>query len=244
MNANVLRSPAISASAKALYCLLTTYADEAGVCWPSNETLAESLGLTERTIQNLLAELVDKAVIIREPRFMEGRQVTSVTVLIEIETSGRGETYCTPGGETGFTQNKTIKNKTIKNSPSTKVEEGVQSTEGFDQFWEPYPKKVGKQAARKAYLKIVKTVDPACVLSGLLSQKQFLIDQKKRGFCPDPATWLNDGRWDDEVTPLRHSKQREDRPEAGSPEWYEWRVQKPGEMHDQWQLRLNGGSWD
>jgi len=239
VNANVLRSPAISVSAKAVYCLLTTYADESGACWPSNETLAKALGVTDRTIRTLLSELIEKGVIRREPRFKDGRQTTSVNVLIEIETSGRGETYFPPEEEAGFRQNKTSKNKTTT-TPSTKVEVSeIQSTEGFDAFWGPYPKKVGKQAALKAYLRITKTVDPACILSGLLSQQAFLTDQKKRGFCPDPATWLNAGRWDDEVTP-----RQEVRPPAGSPEWYEWREQRPGEMHEAYQLRLNGGSWD
>lgn len=133
----------------------------------------------------------------------------------------------------------TPSSKKVRTSPSTKVEERVQSTESFDDWWAVYPKKAGKQAALKSYLRIVKTVDPACLLSGLVAQEKFLIDQKERGFCPDPASWLNAGRWDDEVTP-----RQEVRPMAGSPEWYEWREQKPGEKHDQWQLRLNGGSWD
>jgi hypothetical protein len=210
-------------------------------------TLARMCRVDRRTVQRHLRALEERGEI--ESMGVSPRYQTTVYRLPGVggrQSAAPGRQYdaegaasTTQGGVTGAALPQTTNpKKPITTSPSTKVEE-FQSTESFDDWWAIYPKKVGKQAALKTYLRIVKTVDPACVLSGLVAQEKFLVDQKARGFCPDPASWLNAGRWDDEVTP-----RQEVRPPAGSPEWYEWREQRPGENHEAYQLRLNGGSWD
>lgn len=71
----------------------------------------------------------------------------------------------------------------------------------FEQFWKAYPRKVGKLAAQKAWLKM--TPDLSEVLNALewqTKQKQWL-----DGFIPHPSTYLNQGRWMDEppiITPV------------------------------------------
>lgn len=73
--------------------------------------------------------------------------------------------------------------------------------QGFDEFWKVYPKKVGKQAAFKAYQK----VKPDAELQRRMLDAIELAngsDQWRRDngqFIPNPATWLNQGRWDDEI---------------------------------------------
>jgi hypothetical protein len=67
----------------------------------------------------------------------------------------------------------------------------------FDQWWVTYPKKVGKAAARKAYAKALKTTDADTIIAGLKAQLPKLLASEDR-FRPNPATWLNEGRWDDE----------------------------------------------
>lgn len=64
----------------------------------------------------------------------------------------------------------------------------------FDQFWAAYPKRVGKDAARKAW----RTKKPALgeVLAGLTGQLDWLARDNWK-YCPNPATWLNQGRWQD-----------------------------------------------
>lgn len=67
----------------------------------------------------------------------------------------------------------------------------------FENFWKAYPKKVSKVQAIKSwkklkinddiYKKIIKAID---------DQKLFYKDKQ---FVPNPATWLNNRRWEDEV---------------------------------------------
>jgi len=75
----------------------------------------------------------------------------------------------------------------------------------FDEFWKAYPKKVGKAAAKKAYTRIKPTKElHAKMLAAIETAKRSDQWTKDNGqFIPHPTTWLNQGRWDDEleVTP-------------------------------------------
>lgn len=75
----------------------------------------------------------------------------------------------------------------------------------FTQFWEVYPRKVGKKAAEKAYLKAIKSTPHEVILKGLEAQLPWFEEQKSaRGdFRPHPSTWLNQGRWEDELSPVK-----------------------------------------
>jgi hypothetical protein len=72
----------------------------------------------------------------------------------------------------------------------------------FLAFWKSYPIKVGKGAALKAWEKAKKDGMPnlEAVLKAVHEQKQSQAWLKDNGqFIPHPSTWLNQGRWDDEV---------------------------------------------
>lgn len=72
----------------------------------------------------------------------------------------------------------------------------------FDNFWNEYPRKVGKEAARKSFAKAVKTTQPDVIVSGAtrLAQDPNLPELQ---YVPYPATWLNRGGWDDEPYPAK-----------------------------------------
>ena len=73
----------------------------------------------------------------------------------------------------------------------------------FDAFWLVYPKKVGKGDARKAFEKIKPSKDLAGRMIAAV-QTQSQSEQWKRDhgrYIPNPSTWLNQQRWDDEVPP-------------------------------------------
>ena len=111
-----------------------------------------------------------------------------------------------PGGMTAAA-------KISKNEKNEKNEKKAEEGEGeavelsakrFEEFWLVYPRKVGKEAARKAW----KKVNPSMELFEevlLAVERAKDSDQWQRDsgrFIPNPTTWLNQGRWEDELTPL------------------------------------------
>ena len=69
----------------------------------------------------------------------------------------------------------------------------------FDTFWYAYPKKVGKGAAEKSFSKLSTALLPQ-MLSAIDAQKKSDQWAKDNGqFIPNPTTWLNQRRWEDEV---------------------------------------------
>ena len=73
--------------------------------------------------------------------------------------------------------------------------------ERFNAFWKAYPKKTAKDDARKAFEKRKPDAGMlASMLSALAAQAQSAAWTKDGGqFIPNPATWLNGGRWQDET---------------------------------------------
>ena len=92
--------------------------------------------------------------------------------------------------------------RTDYKEPITKRQQKQTATDDrFLTFWSIYPKKVGKDAARKAFEK--RKFDEktfAHVLQSIDLQKVSEQWQRDNGkYIPNPATWLNQGRWEDEV---------------------------------------------
>jgi hypothetical protein len=67
----------------------------------------------------------------------------------------------------------------------------------FLQFWSAYPKKVGKGAATKSWNKQNLETKGLLILDALSKQSAF-INRDGGKFIPNPATWLNENRWEDE----------------------------------------------
>lgn len=71
----------------------------------------------------------------------------------------------------------------------------------FREFWKLYPRKIGKGAACKQWLTLTMPQRKRVWLSlrdhlpGLTAQR----DDPRGNFCPHPATWLSQKRYDDEV---------------------------------------------
>ena len=81
-----------------------------------------------------------------------------------------------------------------------KGREGNNGSGAFDDFWKLYPKKIGKQAAMASWKRQKLNDKLPEILSAIQAQKES--DQWKRGFIPHPTTWLNQGRWEDDVAAL------------------------------------------
>jgi hypothetical protein len=103
----------------------------------------------------------------------------------------------------------------------------------FDEWWRAYPRKVGKGRARRCYAAARKAgVTAEELLAGAVRYAGAAIDAEPQ-FVAHPATWLHQGRWQDEnvgITPRQRS------PAEGLWE-AAWRVANEA---DEQQSRANG----
>lgn len=85
-------------------------------------------------------------------------------------------------------------------NPTQEHTPAADAASAFETFWTAYPRKVGKAAAAKAWAKATKATDAAAVMAGLSNAQQvWTTTGTEPRFIPHPATWLNQGRWADEV---------------------------------------------
>lgn len=90
--------------------------------------------------------------------------------------------------------------------------------EKFDEFWEAYPHrhgaKQGKKAALEKYKKALKSgATEADIIAGAIRYQR---DRKAiDNFAPNPATWLHNAGWQDEIEPAKGGNVTSFRPNYG-----------------------------
>jgi hypothetical protein len=75
--------------------------------------------------------------------------------------------------------------------------------ERFERFWSEYPRKVGKDAARRVWLHRAPADDLTDLIIAKVREHRASAQWLKDGgqFIPHPRTWLHGKRWEDETTP-------------------------------------------
>ncbi len=98
-------------------------------------------------------------------------------------------------------ENSYITSRARKTNTKTKTKTVNPLNPLFNRFWEAYPKKVAKEVARKAFEKVSPDeVLLAVILKAIDAQKSTAQWTRDGGqYIPNPATWLNQERWEDEI---------------------------------------------
>jgi hypothetical protein len=78
-------------------------------------------------------------------------------------------------------------------------------SESFKSFWEIWPNKKAREAALRAWKKINPTEHPKIMLAVPAQIKSGDLNVVDITYCPHPATWLNDKRWNDDLKPSNNS---------------------------------------
>ncbi len=91
---------------------------------------------------------------------------------------------------------------TANGSDRTPDRKAVQAN--FERFWQAYPRKVGKDAARRVFTRLAPDNDLTDRMVAAVEQHCTSEQWQKDGgqFIPHPRTWLNHGRWKDEGVAL------------------------------------------
>ena len=112
--------------------------------------------------------------------------------------------------------NTNIITNTNKDTPPTPSKSG---NDRFDTFWQAYPKKIGKAYAKKCFDKLKPSAElTERMIKAIEEQKRSLEWKRDNGqYIPNPSTWLNQGRWDDELRrdPTDHTYTQEEQDRMG-----------------------------
>jgi hypothetical protein len=173
-----------------IHLALADFANDEGICWPSQRTLAHKARCTEGFVGVALKQMmsdghleVERAAAGRgNPARYRLKKPPTANTLSEKPDSGTEETP--------FPNENTPYIGTV-NKPSL-------LPPGFDEFWKVYPRKVAKADAAKAYAKVMKGPSAPTVEQLLEAVARYAKAQKDPQYVAHPATWLRQGRWEDE----------------------------------------------
>lgn len=188
---------------KFVLLMLANYANEIGKCWPSFNRLADDTGLCRRSVILSLQTLSSGGLIDVEERKLDGQNITNIyTVrmnsgeLIQSHTISQGSAVVAPVVKElhhGVVQEMHHGSAVV--APNT-INEPIKKRNiysSFEKFWSSYPRKVGKGAAEKSWIKALQSTEADTIIASLVAYKF----SEDTNFIPHPATWLNQRRWED-----------------------------------------------
>lgn len=188
--------------------------------WPSIATLARYANASERSVKRDIQELIQLGELHVEVQNAptNSQYKTNlywITIPAGVTDSASGVTdWVSRGdssGKSGVTPvgtqniNITIKEPSI-NSPMS----------DFEKFWEIYPKKLDKGAARRAWTTAIKKAEPELIIE---RAKAYADDPNlpEKRYIKYPASWLNAEAWENGPLPSRGTKQ--DKTKKAIEEW-------------------------
>lgn len=197
----------LKAAEKIFYAEITALADKTSYCYASNAYFMRVYGVSERTVQEWIKSLTKCGYITVEILAKSGdsrceRRISPIFGLDTLKTTP-AENCTTPAEICGGTPADFCVSPPQKSAgriiqDNNNTSNNTTRARGFDRFWAAYPRKVGKGAAEKSFERI--RPDAALVsrmLAAIAAQKNS--DNWQRGYIPNPATWLNQRRWEDEI---------------------------------------------
>lgn len=182
--------------------------DEGTEAWPSQATIASKASISIRTVQRSVNSLVAAGYLKMEKHAggsancREDRRPHRYTINIKT-LRGDGQTTRKRRGDSDNADGATLTTDTgrllrPKNLPT---ESPLETPGDFDLFWKIYPRKAGKEAARKAFEKARSKAEVGEILKGAENYKND--PNRHPSFTAHASTWLNGGRWADEPLPPR-----------------------------------------
>ena len=163
------------------------------------KALSEATGISEQSIRTCLTRLQKTGEI--------NQQINQKNSLITILNYDKFQDVQEKSTSKSTTDQPDTNQILTTNKNNKEEEEEKETTNGrsrscvnFDKFWEVYPKKTAKIAAKKAWVKMKCDSLIEKILVSVQSAKTTEGWMKENGkYIPNPARWINEGRWEDEI---------------------------------------------
>lgn len=173
-----------------LHLALADYANDEGICFPSQRTLARKARCSENYVRVAVKRMVEDGLLeILESARGRGNAITYQ--LKPHSVNPHSTNPHSPQRETPFATKTTPLNKN-RHEPSIPQSE-------FERFWDSYPRKVAKGSARRTFLKLWKAGALPKIDELVASVEAYAASVTDKKFIAYPVTWLNGERWLDNL---------------------------------------------
>lgn len=180
-----------------LFAIAQSENDEKGYAWCSHQYLADKCRCSRRSVMRGLEYLESNSFILIERRSKDGIKTTNLyrvnynhdvtQVHNDVTDCHKGSDRLSQGGSDRLSHKQiTSSNRLINTNTQTE----------FERWWSQYPIKRGKKPALTAWKRIKPDAD---LLIADTINKTENDDGWLRGFAPNPTTYLNQERWNDEL---------------------------------------------
>lgn len=215
-----------TATEKLTMMVLCDYINGDDEAWPGNDTLAQDVGVDEKTIRRTLARLEEEGIIERHRRpptpGRRGRTADAVKFLWkgfqrlrltdQPDISSGGDQPDILGDQPDIStpdQPDILPLPSSYRTPHTEPpKEPSPRAAAFEAFYAAYPLHVGKGDALKAWPKAVAAVggDVQRIIDGAMRYRND--PNRDPSWTKYPGPWLNAGRWEDDPLPARGNGSR------------------------------------
>ena len=179
--------------------------ESTGDAWPSIKRLASYCNIDRSTVIRNINALIKAGELSKVPG--DGRENTRYRITL-YNSCGRGGATSRGSATSEVAEARPLQSRRRDTNRYITVNDPLNNIKGdFDSFWQQYPKKVGKGAAKTAYSRALKKVSHADIMAGLA---RYNPDPQ---YTCNPTTWLNQERWSDEY--IHTAKQSDDAERIG-----------------------------
>ena len=196
-------------------------------CFASNKYFSDFFGISSGRVSQIINDLIDKGYLKVEyqkkdkqilGRIMKIQSPPYPQKVFNILNRGYLENY--EGGikysKEGYLENAKDNNiyinninNNIKNYNKKEI-----ALEKFEEFYKEYPKKVSKENVKKWFIKNNPSDELFKTIMSSLKKYKLSDSWKDIKYIPYPSTWLNQKRWEDELS------------DTNVPEWFDKEIKK------------------
>ena len=210
LTADVRYDKTLKPLARLLFAEITALCNKEGYCWASNQYFADLYEVDKTTVSGWIGQLKTRGYLTVQLEYKEGSKQI-LNRYMKINGEGIDEIINTPLQKDVDPIDQKTK---VNTKTNTKTNITVNSIGDFDSFWRFYPRKAGKEAARKAWLKLRPDEHIMKMIADNVKQRVDKGEWRKdnQSFILHASTYLNQKRWEDEV--LDQQPQKRTDPES------------------------------
>lgn len=184
---------------------------ERGSFITSLKNLALETGLSAQNVRTALLKLKSTGEI--------NKRTTSLNTYITVVNYEDYQSSNKPLTNDQLTTNK--QTTTTKNEKNDENEKN--SVQLAEKIYQAYPRKVGKKKAIQAIVKAMNEVDIDELLAKVNMFSKSVIGQEAK-YIPHPATWFNEGRWEDDTDDWTAWKRNDEDTQENTPQYLSKRL--------------------